>query len=104
MHLMSLMLVVGFVLLVVTAIVGLVVFWSRILASRPARVGLAVVALPVILFCGFGFLATFEGSDASFVAFRVAYGVTALTLCVVSAFLAFGRLRPVMALGASGSH
>ena len=88
----------------VVLIFTVVLLRRQIMANRPVRVGVGLAMLPLILFCAFGFLASFEGSDASFVAFRVAYGVTALTLCVVSAFLAFGRLRPVMALGASGSH
>jgi hypothetical protein len=90
---MTLLFLLVVVLVMMAAVTGLIGFRQQILASRPLRVGLAILTVPVILFCGFGFLASFEGSDAGFVAFRVGYAVVAVLLGATAAFLAFGRIR-----------
>ena len=59
------------------------------------RIVFAIVGVLVALFCGFGFLASFEGSDAKFWAFRIGYaviGVAAVVFAIVS-FEASGRRR-----------
>ena len=56
---------------VIGMVIALLATRRQLAASLSMRVGLAVLTLPVILFCGFGFLASFEGSDPSFIAFRI---------------------------------
>lgn len=75
-------------------VAGLPASGGQMIASRWMRVGLAVLTVPVILFCGFGFLASFEGSDPVFIAFRIGYGTVAALLGGVALFLAFGRIKP----------
>jgi Na+/melibiose symporter-like transporter len=52
-----------------------------------ARIVFAIIAVLVALFCVFGFMASFEGSDAKFWAFRIGYaviGVAAVVAAIVS--------------------
>ena len=54
-----------------------------------ARIVCAIAAVPVVLFCAFGFMASFEGSDAKYWAFRIGYAVIGLSAIGV----AFACLR-----------
>lgn len=40
-----------------------------------------MVTLPILAFSAFGFLATFEGSDTAFIAFRFFYAILFCGLC-----------------------
>ena len=64
-----------------------------ILANRFARVGSAVLLTPLMLFCAFGFLASYEGTDTSFIAFRVFYAQMTLALAGSALVLVFGKLK-----------
>jgi hypothetical protein len=58
------------------------------------RVLAAVCLLPVVLFCGFGFLATFEPLDPSIqMTWRVIYGLIAASCLGAIARLSFARRR-----------
>ncbi|QEL17682.1 hypothetical protein [Limnoglobus roseus] len=57
-----------------------------------ARVVLALCLLPVIAFCAFGFLASYE--PPGFVPIRIAYAVIGLAAFVGAGFLAFRRPTP----------
>jgi hypothetical protein len=56
----------------------------------PARIVVAIIAVLVALFCVFGFLASFEGSDAKFWAYRIGYGVVGFA-AVVAAIVSLSR-------------
>ena len=49
---------------------------------KPAGIVVAVIAVAVALFCADGFMATFEGSDAKFWAYRIGYAVVGLAAIV----------------------
>ena len=76
-------------------LVGAFLVWRRqILANRAPRVLVGLMLVPLVLFCGFGFLASFEGNDGSFIAFRAGYAVLAGVLAIGSGWLIGGKLRP----------
>ncbi len=56
------------------------------------RIG-ALALLPIATFCGFGFLASFEGSTSYFLAFRVGYAVIGIGFLLLSGGLLFKRTQ-----------
>jgi Na+/melibiose symporter-like transporter len=55
-----------------------------------ARIIFAVLATLVALFCVYGFIATFEGSDAKFWAYRIGYAIIGMA-AVIAAIVSLSR-------------
>lgn len=74
--------------------VAVFLFWRRqILGNRALRVLAGLFLVPLVLFCGFGFLASFEGADASFIAFRIGYAAAGSLLAIGAGVLMIGKPR-----------
>lgn len=75
--------------------VAIVVMVARKTRSSLAQISLAVVLLAPILFCVFGFAATFEPMDASTQwLYRMIYGAVGLGLAATSLFVLIRRPSP----------
>ena len=73
------------------------VLWAthgRVLFHPPLRIALGLALIPTVLFSGFGFLASFEGSSWDFVAFRIVYLLTGFAGLTAMACFLFGGFVP----------